>query len=189
MLLAPLALAGCATQADWTGERRAASDECRLAAQLFVVDGQAERAALAEDLRGVVGDAFQQVLDFYAEGADSDAEADPEAAASRSERIAWAQGALQQWAVLACGPGVGELPDSTAGLAEVSVIRGEAGGMPLVTVLGATGPDHALALCEEARAGESAARIEVKDADGFPLAQAEPGAPCGYDPALLGEAD
>ena len=61
------------------------------------------------------------------------------------------------------------------------------GAAALMSVSGAQEPVHAVALCEEARASDPHARIEVKDADGFPLAFAEATAGCAVDPLLLGE--
>lgn len=76
-------------------------------------------------------------------------------------------------------------PSDWATLAEVQVTHAESDGITLVGISGALEPDHALALCEEALALDPGARISVTDADGFPLAVAEPAGACEYDPILL----
>ncbi len=230
-LLAALALTGCA--ADWGGERRLASEECSVAAQLFAaspnpepVEGVApgsagpaepttegpaplDREALAGALRPYVLDELQPVLDDYAAGPGPDAgaaaagsgsasgaapasAAEQQRIAEQTERFLWAQDALRQWAVLVCGEGVSPAaaaadvaPEALPSLGEVQVTRATVDGAPFVGVAGALEPDHAVALCEEARAGDPGARVEVTDVDGFPLALAEPGGECGYDPILL----
>ncbi len=76
-------------------------------------------------------------------------------------------------------------PSSWATLDGVQVTRAESDGVALLGISGALEPDHAIALCEEAQAVNPGARISVTDAEGFPLALAEPAGKCEYDPILL----
>lgn len=199
----PLALASCATQADWDGSKRLASEECRLAAQLFagaadpldeVSDGAGgssplTRTELASKLSAHVPEDLREALFLYAlprpEPTGGESEAQQLEALEVLHAQSAAEDALRGWAQLSCGvevaDGAGELPP----LDQTQSFESEVDGVRVVTIAGATEPDHAVQLCEEARSQEPEAQIEVTDLEGFPLALAEAGASCGYHPVLL----
>lgn len=189
LLVASLALAGCALQADWDGSKRLASDECVLAAQLF---GSPDRTALAEALRPHVPEDMHVVLDIYALPAltatgDESEQRQAEIIEVLGAR-SLAEDALRGWAQLSCGAGVGQQAGEGGQwpmLSQMQAFESEHDGVRIISVAGALEPDHAVALCAEVRMHESEAQIEVSDFDGFPLAFASPGAECYYDPILL----
>ena len=214
VIAASLALSGCAPQADWDGAKKLASEECVLAAQLFSAhDAPADavhpveagedapeqpptRTELADSLRPYVPEDLHGVLDVYALpepivlGDESEAR-QAEIAEVLSARSS-AEDALRGWAQLDCGPEVGQQAAAADGdgaewpaLSQLQALEGEVDGVRTLAIAGAVEPDHAVALCEEARLHDAEARIEVTDLDGFPLALSLPGAACGYDPILL----
>lgn len=161
-------------------------------------------AALAEALRPYVLEELHPALDVFAQPRETtDAAAPPrDAAANIAEVERWgeARDLLHEWAVIVCGPEVSgaALPPAAGAegisrdvqlptLEHMQVMYSGEGAAALMSVSGAQEPVHAVALCEEARASDPHARIEVKDADGFPLAFAEATAGCAVDPLLLGE--
>lgn len=209
LVVAPLVLSGCSLQADWDGSKKLASDECVLAAQLFsalpdtssVIDSAAAgseeeapepsltRTELAEALRQYVPEDLHEVLDIYtlpepAALGDESEERKAQIVEVLNAR-SLAEDALRGWAQLSCGPDIVGGAAEPPMLEHMQSFETELGGVRAIAVLGATEPDHAVALCEEARAHDAEARIEVIDLDGFPLALAEPGSACGYHPILF----
>lgn len=181
-LLGAIALSGCAQQADWEGSRRLESERCQVAAQLFVTQEGGSDAELAEQLRPYVVADLSDALDQFAAG--------PE----QLEQYQWGQGVLREWATLACGAGIaggGQGADvgqtALPTLSEVQLAESTVDGLRELSIVGAIDPQHALALCEEARGADAEARITVKDADAFPLALAEAHEACELDPILTAQ--
>ncbi len=197
-LIALGTLSGCS--ADWSGATRLSSPECQVAAQLFP---QADAAAsplsateLAEDLRPHVPIELDGILDAFAQStsmAETASAAEVATGSQQRDRQQRARAVLEEWAVLACGSAItgdavttGDASESLPPLAEMPVLRSEIDGTAQIAITGALDPLHAVVLCEAARTQEGLeARVSVADADGFPLALAEPAAACDYDPALL----
>lgn len=186
LVAVPVALSGCSLQADWDGTKLLASEQCVLAGRLFT---DSDRAELAEALRPYVPEDLHEVLDIYtlpepAAMGDESEERRAQIVEVLSARSS-AEDALRGWAQLSCGPGVvvGEAGEPPL-LQHMQSFETELDGVRVITVMGATEPDHAVSLCEQVRLHDTEAQIEVTDLDGFPLALAAADAACGFHPIL-----
>ncbi len=189
--LAAVALSGCALQADWDGSKKLASEECRLAAELFGLAEDEARAELAQALRPHLPDELRTLLDYYAYPLPPQGLSDElDVAFVRVQTVrSWADRRLHEWAQLTCGIEVAGKPERQPDLSQMLAFESEAEGEKLIGVAGALDPDHAVSLCEEVRTHEPHAQIEVTDIDSFPLAFATSSGSCAYHPILFAEPD